>query len=91
VGVGSPNTRNCGGSSVGKSENLKESSLQLNGKCKFPILFSFRGKEGFLHSIEAEAGENWCRDPGNKMKFASVHFCFDYLSGKIKSFLKCDA
>jgi len=30
-------------------------------------------------------------DPGNKMKFAFVHFCFDYLSGKINIFLKCDA
>jgi hypothetical protein len=31
----------------------------LNGKCKLPILFSFRGKEGFLHNIAVEAGENW--------------------------------
>jgi len=56
--AGSPNTRNCGGSFVGKFENFKKSSLQLNGKCKFFILFSFRGKEGFLHSIEVEVGGN---------------------------------
>jgi hypothetical protein len=42
-----------------KSENLKESPLQLNGKCRLPILFSFRGKEWFLHNIEVEVGENW--------------------------------
>jgi len=42
-------------------ENLrisKESPLELNGKCKLPTILSFRGKEGFLHSIEAEAGQN---------------------------------
>jgi len=71
----SPNTRNCGGSFVGKSENVKESSLQLKGKCKFPILFSFRKKEGFLHSFEVEGGENWCRPwQQNEISFCTFLF-----------------
>ncbi len=82
LGVGSPNTRNCGGSSVGKSENLKESSLQLNGKCKFLVLLSFRGKEGFLRSIEVEAGENCCKPwEKNEISFFNI---FDLITFQVK-------
>ncbi len=90
VGAGSPNTRNCGGSSVGKSENLKESSLQLNGKYKFPILFSFRGKEGFLHSIEAEAGANWCRPwEQNEICFCTFLFPLPFRENKYFFEVRC--
>jgi hypothetical protein len=87
--LGHPTQETCGGSSVGKSENLKESSLQLNGKCKLPILSSFREMKGFYTKLKLKQGRIG-EDPGNKMKFPFVHFCFDHLSGKIKIFFKCD-
>ncbi len=73
--LGHPTQETCEGSSVWKSKNLKESALQLNGKCKLPILFSFRGKEGFLHSIEVEAGVNWWRPwEQNEISFCTFLF-----------------
>jgi hypothetical protein len=102
--LGHPTQETCGGSSVGKSsclpprlgflsvgksENVKESPLQLNGKFKFPTLFSFRERKGFYTVLKLKQGQIG-EDPGNKMKFPFVHFCFHHLSGKIKIFLKCD-
>jgi hypothetical protein len=54
------------------------------------LFFSHLGeRNSFYRVFKLEQGKI-DDNPGNKMKFPFVHFCFDYLLGKIKIFLKCD-
>jgi hypothetical protein len=87
--LGHPTQETRGGSPVWKYENLKESPLQLNGKCKLPIFFHLGERKGFYTVLKLKQGEIG-EDPGNQMKFPFVHFYSDHLSVKIKIFLKCD-
>jgi hypothetical protein len=54
------------------------------------LFFShLRERNGFYTVLKLKQGKIG-EDPGNKMKFPFVHFCFNHLSGKMKIFFKCD-
>jgi hypothetical protein len=54
------------------------------------FFFHLGERKGFYTVLKLKQGKIGA-DPGNKMKFAFVHFYFHYLSGRINIFSKCDA
>jgi hypothetical protein len=59
------------------------------GNANSLFFFHLGERKGFYTIIKLKQGKIG-EDPGNKMKFPFVHFCFDHLLRKIKTFLKFD-
>jgi len=56
------------------------------GNANSLMFFHLGERKGFYTVLKLKQGKIG-EVPGNKMKFPSIHFCFDHL---IQNFLKCD-